>query len=612
MVSTIDKEILAELNQCRSNPRKYSANLTNIIKYYNGKTYEKPGSQVKETREGVENVESCIKYLKTIRPSPLLKWSPSLAQAAKYHADDLGPLGGSGHISSDGSDMYARTSKFCNWTGHLGENIDYGTNIAKDIVLSLLIDDGMLARGQRLNIMKKDHKYVGAAVGFHSLYEFMCVIVFAEQVQEDLETCPNSDLTLDLEEIKDVRIDGESRNDFFIRASSGENYDSTQEYLEYSELLSKEFEKIKVETELIESTHLKNQPESVRETQDLELSDDSAFSKTAESVYNIDKSDTAINNEECTDLNFSISKTEISIKNHEPEVVVAKKIPKSRPPIDYKLKQKKEEFNVSNFERSELSKEAIFEIKELFDIYDVSGSGIFDQNSLKSMKLSQGSECSNSEAIQVLCNIDPDEIGALNFDNFIDLVVEKLGLSQSNKLKSFSISKKSSNSSVLIKSKKAFDPTLFLRPELTKQDIIEIKEAFDMFDVDNTGTINPFDLNHTMQLQGFETKNPTIFRMINNIKVDHAEKVNFGEFLDLLISEGTDHTSAEELKKFFNLFDVEKNGYIELKNLKNIAMELGESLDEEDIVQLITKSDLDGDGRVSFEDFYYIMNKKLF
>ena len=160
--------------------------------------------------------------------------------------------------------------------------------------------------------------------------------------------------------------------------------------------------------------------------------------------------------------------------------------------------------------------------------------------------------------------------------------------------------------------KKKFDPTLFLRPELRIEDIIEIKKAFDMFDIDNTGTINPMDLKNTLEVQGYETKNSAVYRMINEIDVDNTEKVNFGEFLDLMASEGFDNTSVDEIRKLFNIFDIDKTGYIEVKNLKRIARELGESLDEQEIIEIITKSDLDGDGVVSFQDFYNIMNKQTF
>ena len=47
-----------------------------------------------------------------------------------------------------------------------------------------------------------------------------------------------------------------------------------------------------------------------------------------------------------------------------------------------------------------------------------------------------------------------------------------------------------------------------------------------------------------------------------------------------------------------------------LKNLKKIAKELGENLDDDDIIELITKTDKDGDGKVSFDEFYHVMSKK--
>ena len=51
----------------------------------------------------------------------------------------------------------------------------------------------------------------------------------------------------------------------------------------------------------------------------------------------------------------------------------------------------------------------------------------------------------------------------------------------------------------------------FERPGLTEDEIDEIKEAFNLFDTDGTGTIDPRELKAAMQSLGFENKNPTIY-----------------------------------------------------------------------------------------------------
>ena len=51
----------------------------------------------------------------------------------------------------------------------------------------------------------------------------------------------------------------------------------------------------------------------------------------------------------------------------------------------------------------------------------------------------------------------------------------------------------------------------YLRPGLTEDEIEEIKEAFDLFDTDGSGSIDPKELRAAMQSLGFEAKNQTIY-----------------------------------------------------------------------------------------------------
>lgn len=43
----------------------------------------------------------------------------------------------------------------------------------------------------------------------------------------------------------------------------------------------------------------------------------------------------------------------------------------------------------------------------------------------------------------------------------------------------------------LMKKKNDFNPKAYERPGLTEEEVIEIKEAFDLFDTDGGGTIDP-------------------------------------------------------------------------------------------------------------------------
>lgn len=355
---SLQQQVLSELNACRKNPSGYALKLQKTLNYYNGKIFTMPGSVPIETEEGKENVVDCIGYLKSLKPISQLVYNTSLESAAKDHANDIGPSGATGHIGKNGSQANERVEKYALWEGAFAENIDYGNDKAEDIVISLLVDDGVPERGHRLNILNPDLLNVGVAFASHKDLDYVCVIVFAQVVKEK---------------------------------------------------------------------KIEEKPQIVR--------------------------------------------------------------PKEKA--------------------------------------------------------------------------------------------------------------------------KEFDPSEFERPGFSKDDIWEMKEAFDVLDVDKSGTIEPQELKNVLEEFGFDAKNTTIFQLISELDTDGSGQIDFGEFLDMVSGKTADENSMEEVRKVFNIFDSDKTGHITLKNLKQISKELGEMLSEETLRNLISKGDSNSDGLVSFEDFYYIMTRTV-
>ena len=122
-------------------------------------------------------VRSLNAELQKVKGLPMLKPHEKLFKAAHYHANDMGTKGLMGHNSSNGVDFFARIRSFMNPTGDFSfaENCAYGFSSANDIVLQLLIDEGVTALGHRKNLLSDKFDWVGVSIQPHKKYRHNCV-----------------------------------------------------------------------------------------------------------------------------------------------------------------------------------------------------------------------------------------------------------------------------------------------------------------------------------------------------------------------------------------------------------------------------------------------------
>lgn len=156
-----------------------------------------------------------------------------------------------------------------------------------------------------------------------------------------------------------------------------------------------------------------------------------------------------------------------------------------------------------------------------------------------------------------------------------------------------------------------FNVKQYERSGLTEDEILEIKEAFDLFDTDKSGQIDTNELKNALNQLGIEAKNQTLQSILADIDKNGDEKIDFDEFIDMMTAKISDKDTEEDLEKVFNLFVGESGSdKIEISDLKRICRELNENISDEELNEMIVRADLDKDGAVSFEDFYAIITGK--
>ena len=458
--SSLSEQVLAEINLCRSNPAKYAEKLRATLQYYDGNLLNKPGSIPIETEEGPDNVNECIDQLIATSPLPVMRWSVPLTKAAQVHVDDIGPAGEMGHYGTDGSDAGDRIERFGQWEGTIGENIDYGDSNAEDIVVNLLIDDGVSTRGHRNNILKSEHLFAGVAFGEHRDMEYLCVIVFAQGISE-------------------------SR----VPSSAPSKAQTPRPKAGSPNPIAKEPSPAPIKAESPKPAAKAESPKP------------------------------APRNES----------PKAAAKPEPPKPEPAKPVAKQEPP----------------------------------------------------------KPAAKQEPPKPAAKQEPAKPAAkANAKPAAPKAVRKIPAGR-------------------------FDPADYVRPGLTEDDIEEIKEAFDLFDTDGSGTVEPRELKNAMVSLGFEAKNSTMFHLVTEMDKDGSGAVDFEEFLGMMSCDMTENESRESIHGIFILFDVDKTGYINIKNIRKIARDLGETMEDEELLDMIRKGDSDGDGLVSFDDFYSIMTKRF-
>jgi hypothetical protein len=171
-------EMVREMNLARQHPDVYAANLEELRGCFRGNILLLPGGTILRTREGIGAVDEAIRFLRRTRPLAPLTFSPGISFAAAEHVADQAS-GAFGHAGSDRSDAGERMNRHGTWSTLWGENISYGKSTARDVVIALIIDDGLRGRKHRKNIFNRDFHFAGAAAGPHARYRTVWSIDFA-------------------------------------------------------------------------------------------------------------------------------------------------------------------------------------------------------------------------------------------------------------------------------------------------------------------------------------------------------------------------------------------------------------------------------------------------
>ncbi|KAH9854344.1 Ca2+-binding EF-hand protein [Lenzites betulinus] len=121
------------------------------------------------------------------------------------------------------------------------------------------------------------------------------------------------------------------------------------------------------------------------------------------------------------------------------------------------------------------------------------------------------------------------------------------------------------------------------RPELTDEQKQEIKEAFELFDTDKDGCIDYHELKVAMRALGFDLKKPEVLKILRDHDKTGHGLMEFEDFAKIMSERILARDPMEEIRRAFQLFDDDNTGKISLRNLRRVAKEIGDRLEDDEL-----------------------------
>ncbi|XP_070538785.1 calmodulin-like isoform X2 [Ptychodera flava] len=138
---------------------------------------------------------------------------------------------------------------------------------------------------------------------------------------------------------------------------------------------------------------------------------------------------------------------------------------------------------------------------------------------------------------------------------------------------------------------------------LSVADKAEFWEAFSLFDKNGDGTISILELGTVMRSLGQNPTDEELQDMIKCVDEDGNGEIDFEEFLTMMAKKLRDIDIDEEIRDAFRVFDKEGKGSITSKELKYVLTTYGDTLPDEEVQEMLSEADTDGDGSINYSEF---------
>merc|ERR1719431_1407094 len=138
---------------------------------------------------------------------------------------------------------------------------------------------------------------------------------------------------------------------------------------------------------------------------------------------------------------------------------------------------------------------------------------------------------------------------------------------------------------------------------ITEEFIYEMKDAFNLFDEDGSGTICSKEMPTLLRAMGWNPTEAEVNTIMAEVDVDHNGKMDLAEFIVMMHNQVGSSDTMEEMRIAFRAFDTDGDGRISKEEFRVCMLNFGERFLEEDIELMVRLADHDDNGFIDFEEF---------
>jgi len=130
------------------------------------------------------------------------------------------------------------------------------------------------------------------------------------------------------------------------------------------------------------------------------------------------------------------------------------------------------------------------------------------------------------------------------------------------------------------------------------------KEAFSIFDKNNSGFISAKELGQVMRSLKMHPTEHELADMIHEINQNDNGQISFDEFLLMMAKKSKDPDLLEKALEAFRVFDKQNKGFIAVNDVRNILLNLGEKLSANEVEELLSDlEEVNGENELDYKSF---------